>query len=118
MVKFLKDKKAELFKRVSYQNRVGTILYRGQPLSSTPLWCYTHQLTGEILKTPLVVESKETRLFVFNFRADVKQGDFVCYRDKWYEITRVNTTADYNTDLFVYVRDSNKVEVIEGDSNG
>ena len=32
--------------------------------------------------------------------------DYVYYRDKWYEVTRVDTTDDYNTDVFVYVKDA------------
>lgn len=115
----LKDKRAEIFRRVSYKNNVGTVLYKAQPIASTPLWCYTHQLTGEILKTPLVYEGKETRLFVFNFRADFAQSDFVRYRDRWYEITRLNTTDDYNDEIWAYVKDCRAPQGgIEGEGNG
>ena len=114
----LKDKRADFFKCVKFQGERGVTLHKAQAIAT--LWCYTQNLSGDIVNSRLVIENKETRLFIFNFRADIAQGDFVRYRDSWYEITRVNTTDDYNDELYSYVRDCRKpVAVLEGgDSDG
>ena len=111
----LKDKRAEFFKRTSVKDNRGVVTYLGRAVS--PLWCYTQNLSGDILNSPPVIQNNETRLFVFNFRADFAQGDFVRYKGKWYEITRFNTTADYNDEVYAYVRDHLPVDIEGGASD-
>ena len=44
--------------------------------------------------------------FVFNYNADIKQGAYIHYRQEWFKVTRVDTTDDYNGEMFVYVKDT------------
>lgn len=103
-----KDKKAQIYKRhTADQDSAG---FAGQeyytPVAPASLWCYAKQLTQQQLYAAHAFWNDETRYFVFNYRDDVKQYDLVYYVNKqtWYEVTRVDTTDDYNGDVFVYVK--------------
>ena len=77
------------------------------PVSETPLWCYTKQLTqGLVAAGSVVYNNNETRLFVLNYNAAIVQDAYVHYRNEWYKVTRVDTQDDYNGEMFVYVEDS------------
>lgn len=94
---FLKDKKALIYRKNE----------RGQyytPLTASAIWCYTKQLTENQIFAARMYLDDETRLFVFNFRDDIKQYDVIKYKDAWYSITRIDTMDDYNGELFVYVK--------------
>lgn len=103
---FLKDKKAQVYKLVSSGEVGGDEYY--QAIALSPLWCYTKQLTGELLYQAKAVNSSETRLFVFSYNNQIKPQGMVNYGDSWYEITRVDRTDDYKTDCFVYVKESRR----------
>lgn len=100
----LKDKKAQIFKRVQAKTSKGVQLDYWRPFTQSPLWCYTQNNNGFIVKTNFVIETGEDRLFVFNFIAGVEQGDAIKYKDNWYKISRCYTFDDYNGDLFCYVQ--------------
>ena len=105
---FLKDKKAQVYKH--HSNNKDTDYFCTDdyytPISPVALWCYTKQLSQDQIYATLAYSNDETRLFVFNFRNDIKQYDRLHYiaKDEWYEVTRVDTTDDYNGELFVYVK--------------
>lgn len=106
---YKKDKKAQI-----YQYHEGEKDSSGfytddyyTPLAPAPLWCYAKQLTQEQLYAAYTYWNKETRLFVFNYRSDVKQYQLIEYENDWYEITRVDRTDDYNGELFVYAKNCN-----------
>ena len=105
---FLKDKKAQIYKHhKGGQDPEGfSIGDYYTPIAPAALWCYAKQLSQEQLYAAHAYWNDETRLFVFNFRDDIKQYDTLHYIDKneWYEVTRVDTTDDYNGELFVYVK--------------
>ena len=102
---FKKDKKAMIY---TIQEAYGV----GEdpelePVSETPLWCYTKQLSqGLTAEGGVIYSNNETRLFVFNYNAGIVQDAFIHYRDAWYKVTRVDTTDDYNGEMFVYVEDA------------
>ena len=79
-----------------------------QAIALSPLWCYTKQLSGELLYQAKAIDPSETRLFVFSYNNQIKPQGMVNYGDSWYEITRVDRTDDYKTECYVYVRDSTK----------
>ena len=106
---FLKDKKAEIFKRHEMRDMMGGASVSYRSISPAPLWCYTRQLSQELIFTIRAHDMKEKRYFVFNYRDDVAVGDLVRYRDTWYEATRVDTQDDYRGDLFVYVKDCDDI---------
>lgn len=102
---FLKDKKCMIY---TIQEAYGV----GEdpelePVSETPLWCYTKQLTqGLVAAGNVLYNSNETRLFVLNYNAGIVQDAYVRYKNAWYKVTRVDTQDDYNGEMFVYVEDS------------
>lgn len=105
---FQKDKKAQVYKKHSGGKDedgfpVGDYW---TPIAPASLWCYARQLSQEQLYAAHAYWNDETRLFVFNYRADIKQYDYLYYvnKDQWYEVSRVDTTDDYNGELFVYVK--------------
>lgn len=101
---FLKDKKAQVYKEIKGQQDTsgfyGDSSYA--PLGSKPLWCYTKQTSMEFRQMAMALGQDEERFFVFNHLVGVDEGDYILYRDKWYQITRIDTTDDYNGDMFIY----------------
>lgn len=103
---FLKDKKCMIY---SFTEAWGV----GEdpeltPVSETPLWCYTKQLTqGLVSAGNVIYNNDETRLFVLNYNAGIVQDCYVHYKQAWYKVTRVDTTDDYKGEMFVYVKDTN-----------
>ena len=103
---FLKDKKCMIY-TIEAAYGVGEDPEL-EPVSETPLWCYTKQLTqGLTASSGVIYNNNETRLFVFNYNAGIVQDAYIHYNSKWYKVTRVDTTDDYNGEMFVYVEDSN-----------
>lgn len=105
---FLKDKKAQIYKHHNGGTDPGGFPIDDYytPIAPAALWCYTRQLSQEQLYAAHAFWNDETRLFVFNFRDDIKQYDKLHYiaKDEWFEVSRVDTTDDYNGELFVYVK--------------
>ena len=101
---FLKDKKAQIYKK--YQIEIDPDGFGGGaayvPISEKPLWCYARQLSEMQIYWAVSFRENETRMFVFNFRDDVKIYDLIEYRGEYYSVTRVDTHEDYNGELFVY----------------
>ena len=103
----LKDKKADPYKSYSYQPQPGMMFKTVYiALTPAPAWCYAQQLSQSLTWEAAQYGNEETRLFVFNKGITIKPYDYVRYRDKWYQVTRVDTTDDYNTDVYVYVKDA------------
>ena len=104
---FLKDKQAKIYHMTETGvDRYGIVQRQLVSISSTPLWCYSSQLSQNKLWIASSLDTSETRYFVFNNLGDkVKPLDYIKYRDKWYRITRVDTKDDYNGDMFIYVED-------------
>lgn len=102
----LKDKKALVYK--TYHHKIAAGVYFKDyytPISESPLWCYTRQLSQNISFANMAFGIDETRLFVFNYNQDIKVEGLIKYKDKFYQITRVEIRDDYHVDMLVYVRD-------------
>lgn len=101
---FLKDKKAQIYREIERAPSPGgfheDICY--VPLGKDPLWCYTSQTSMEFRQYAMAMNQYEKRFFVFNYLYGVDEGDYILYRDQWYEITRVDTADDYRGDMFIY----------------
>lgn len=106
--KLLKDKKAEIYKLEVYSEPGGMPKKKYRPISQVPLWCYTKQLSQDVVFEAAAHGQEETRLFVFNYSNVPATYDLVLYRGAWYEITRVDTTDDYKGDLYIYVKDASQ----------
>ena len=103
---FLKDKKAQIYKKHTGGKDADGFPVGDYytPIAPVDLWCYTKQLSQDQLYAAHAYWDDETRLFVFNFRDDIKQYDVLYYKGGWYSVTRTDTTDDYNGELFVYVK--------------
>ena len=107
---YLKDKKAMIYwKKPGGQDKDGFPVKGGYvPFAAAPLWCYARQVSQEQKYASAYYGINETRMFVFNNIPHVSVYDHIFYQDKWYEVTRADTTDDYKSDLFVYVKDCPK----------
>lgn len=105
---YLKDKKAQLYKRVMNGTTPGGYAKAPSyyPVAPAPVWCYARQLSQTDIFQAKSFGEDETRLFVFNYYPGVEVYDMVLYRGGWYKITRVDTADDYKGDLFVYVQNA------------
>lgn len=114
---FLKDKKAQLYKRImngttpgGYSNAPGYY-----PVAPAPIWCYARQLSQADIFQAQSFGEDETRLFVFNYYPNVEVYDMVQYRGSWYRITRADTTDNYKGDLFIYVQTAKAGQIPKND---
>lgn len=107
---FLKDKKVKLVTQTTGRDNWGNSTKIFKYLTDESLWAYTSQLSQSETFSASQYGNNEVRMFVLNFRNDLKLSDFVEYKNKYYSITRLDTKDDYNGELFVYVRDATTAE--------
>lgn len=103
---FKKDKKVKLVTKYYEKTSTGWQETHYKYISNRSFWAYTNQLSQDQTFQAAAYGDSETRLFVLNYRDDLKIYDFVEYKGKYYSITRLDTTDDYNGELFVYVKDA------------
>jgi len=106
---FLKDKKATIYTRIpSYKDEHGVYRKGGyMPITAAPLWCYARQESqGLKYAAGQLNLNDESRMFVFNNNPHITQTCLILYRGEWYCISRVDTTDDYNGDMFIYVTEA------------
>lgn len=107
---FKKDKKVKLITKTTTRNKYGQDIATYKYITDASIWAYAKQLTQSQELEARTYGDNETRLFVLNYRTDLKLYDFIEYRGSFYTITRLDTRDDYNSELFVYVRDADKGE--------
>jgi len=111
---FLKDKKAKVYKIDDRPHGVGE---DDELILIGNLWCYTRQLSQNLVaEAGVVYANTESRLFVFNYNENIDQGCLIEYKDEVFKATRVDTTDDYNDEMFVYVEDYNRSTSSSGGS--
>lgn len=103
---YLKDKKVMLVTKSTEYDELHQEIETYKYLTKSPIWAYTRQLSEQQVLSAAQYGKDETRLFVINNRKDLKLGDFIEYGGEYYTITRLDTTDDYNTDLYIYVQDA------------
>lgn len=105
---FLKDKKIQVYKKVS--NGIGPEGYplpsAYYPIAPKPIWAHARQLSQTDIFIAQAYNQTETRVFVINFYRGIEVYDMVLYRGEWYRITRVDTQEDYNGEVFLYVENA------------
>lgn len=102
---YKKDKKALIHDAVSYAEPGKMEKTYYVPRTPSAIWCYARQLSQETIFEAKSYGEDENRFFVFNRGTVVELYDLILYREKWYQVTRVDTEDDYNTDVIVYVKD-------------
>ena len=103
---FLKDKKVKLVTQVSERDQYGNIRKFYKYITNFSVWAYTNQMSQAQVFEASTYGNDEIRLFVLNYRSDLKQYDFIEYKGNFYTITRLDTKDDYNGELFLYVKDT------------
>ena len=100
---YLKDKKIQLITKIIDKDYV-ELGYKY--IVDGYVWAYAKQLSQDQIYEARTHGEAENRLFVLNYRTDLKLYDFIAYKDKYYTITRIDTTDDYNTDMYIYTIDT------------
>ena len=91
---YLKDKKAQIYKKISTQDDIGQSIKKYYPIAPAQIWCYTRQLSQADVFQAASYGDSETRFFVFNYYPEVEVYDMILYKNQWYRITRVDTADD------------------------
>jgi len=113
---FLKDKKCKVY---TIDNNPHSVLDPDVTVLIGELWCYTKQVNQNLVaEAGAIYANSETRLFVFNYNKDITQGCLIEYRDQWFKATRVDTTDDYNGEMFVYCEDHDNDSSGSGSGEG
>lgn len=102
---FLKDKKATIYTKTKLSLNGDMPKYYYTPRTPAPIWVYAKQLSQDLILESKMYGVNETYMFVLNRGTRLKIANYILYRDKWYEITRIDTKDDYNSDIFVYASD-------------
>ena len=105
---FKKDKKVKIITKTTTRDKYGQAITVYKYITDASLWAYARQLSQSQELEAKTYGDSENRFFVLNNRSDLKIYDYIEYRGKYYSITRLDTTDDYNGDLFVYVKDVDK----------
>lgn len=113
---FLKDKKAHIYDSVSVSGSGYMPKTYYVPRTPAPIWAYASQLSQMTVFEAKTYGEDENYMFVFNQGTTAELYDLILYRNKWYQITRVDTTDDYNTDIFVYAKDAPRGSIPSEDS--
>ena len=106
---FQKDKKAQIYIEADkYKDSYGVWHSGGlYPISPSLLWCYARQNSQTLgFGNGVAYVNEESRFFVFNHNDHIKQGGLIYYKEKWFTIQRVDTSNDYNGDMYVYADDT------------
>lgn len=105
----IKDKKVDIYERGEYALDPTAPDWKteGYKKVLSNIWAYTRQLSEDIIvqqRHALIQESEiETRLFILNYHDEIKPTSLIKYKGDYYQITRVTTIDDYNTDMLAYV---------------
>jgi len=99
----IKDKKVNIYNRVveapDYQEQYKKAL--------SQIWAYTRQLSESLIVSQRIALAQEhileERIFILNQHEEIKEGNLIEYKGNFYQITRVTTRDDYNTDMIAYV---------------
>lgn len=100
---YKKDKKIRIVGRYTTQTPGGYPTARYRYLFEGSIWAYTRQLSQDQIFQAQAYGAEETRLFVINYRTDLKLYYIIEYKGEYYTITRLDSSDDYNTELYVYV---------------
>lgn len=104
---YKKDKKIKVVTKTTAYDQYGNNVESYRYLTGD-LWAYTNQLSQSQVFEASQYGDDEIRIFVLNYRDDLRLYDFIEYKGKYYSITRIDTQDDYKTELFVYVKDAPK----------
>lgn len=108
---YQKDKKVKIIKATKTVNALGQMSNGYQYITNQSLWAYADQLSQTQVFNAKAYGDEESYFFVLNYREDLTIYHYIEYKGKYYNITRIDTSDDYKTDLFIYAKDTPKGEL-------
>lgn len=99
----LKDKKISIIHHEEREGEFGETTHVDVPLpGGGNVWAYYRHVTGKEYYNSLMVKAKEEALFIINWRDDIDTAMKIKFRDKLYNITRIDDFEGYKKDLKIY----------------
>lgn len=103
----LKDKKIQIFSVIVPKDPDGFAIETLKPVAP-PLWAYFRQLSGKEFYAAASVQVTEEVIFTVNYRDDITTKHIIQYKEKLYDITRIDTFEGYKNDINLYCKLSAK----------
>ena len=79
---YKKDKKVKLITKSSTQDNYGNYISQYRYITNASIWAYAHQLSQSQTFEAATYGDDEIRLFVLNYRNDLKVYDYIEYKNK------------------------------------
>lgn len=105
MKKLLKDKKIIIYQRIYNTDPYGYGKNVYKPIHPAKLWAYVRQLSAKEFYESMTTNYQEERLFVINWRGDVKPDMMILYKAEWFKIVRVDPYEDYKSEIKLSVKE-------------
>jgi SPP1 family predicted phage head-tail adaptor len=104
-MKPLKDKRIKVYRTAYTKDGIGNQIPTPELLSGGPVWAYFRQIGGgEYYAAKTAQVSGEEVLFQVNYRPDYDATMIVIFRDKVYDVTRVDAFEGYKDDVKLYCK--------------
>lgn len=102
MPKRLKDKKIEILAGQNVANPPLRPKIEWTPIHSGKLWAYVRHLSAREYYAAMTVQAEEEMLFVINWRDDITTDMIIKYKNRYFDIKRIDTFEGYKSDLQIY----------------
>ena len=105
MSKFLKDKKITIYSHSEQTDDEG---FSSETLTAvhSNIWAYARQTSQDEWFSSQAEQIREDMLFIINWHAEINSSMMILYRDKWYDIVRVDTFEGNKTDIKIYASET------------
>ena len=94
----IKDKKIAIFRSKNEKDEYGEVTSTWEPISPK-LWACYRSLSGNQIYAAMTAGFEEDCVFTVNWNSGIVPGLHVVFRDKAYEITRVDDLEGYKKDM-------------------
>lgn len=102
-MKQLKDKKIQILGVIDTSQPGDMPTESWAPIHTGELWAYVRQLSAKEYYSAMAIQSGEEMLFIINWRNDIKSTtNKIKYKDRYYDIKRIDTYEGYKQDLKIY----------------
>ena len=99
----LKDKKITIMGVTLGENDLGDpITIRGPIPGGENIWAYVRHTSGREYYAAKQVQAEEEMLFEINWRDDITPKNWIVYKGKEYDITRIDDFEGYKDTLRIY----------------
>jgi SPP1 family predicted phage head-tail adaptor len=99
----LKDKKITIMGVTEGQNDLGDpIQIRGPIPGGENIWAYVRHTSGREYYAAKQVQAEEEMIFEINWRDDITPKNWIVYKGKEYNITRIDDFEGYKDTLRIY----------------